>query len=128
MSLALHIDGRTYSGSSPDFLAERLAALRQAEYADVRLIESEGSSIQMLKSGPRAILICLGVPEGESLTSRATATDAPHSDEAVDVQLAGGESRQYPAICAIPFLTACRAVEHFRFSKRAAPFVEWRAR
>jgi hypothetical protein len=122
MTATLMIGGRAFGSVGPDFLSERLADLGSAARSEVWLYHSGGSSLCLLKSDDRAMLMLHRVEGDSGLVSRASDDFAGGP---LRFSLSNGQEDEYPATWTVGFDDARRAMEHFWFGGAPAPFIRW---
>lgn len=88
-------------------------------------LEGPGSErICALISGGRGWLMFQRGPDDAGLSSRNPAYDGP-ADAQIAYTLSNGQRDQYPASWAYPAEVVERALDHFRHTAEAAPFIVW---
>src|SRR3954466_14426891 len=119
----LLVNGTRLLAVSAGTLAEQLARLAMAERAELWVERSSSSSLCLLKSGGRSLLMLMRSPGDPGLTSR---TNLPTSAQAfLNFRLANGQIDKYSSDWTVSFADAGDAVEYFFNTGDPAPFIDW---
>ena len=105
-------------------LQTHIASIHASQFSEVWLSGHGDSSLCLLKTSDRALLMFLGYSGDVGFTSRADDTFSSSTSD-LEFELSNGQRDWHPAAWTVPFVSAAQALEHYFTTGERAPHIQW---